>query len=469
MDYLRPAQTQPAGAVFNWDDADMDVGNRGSYPAAVEGGGDVPSVGSRQFGELGSGTFGIGLPVSDQVLAMAEEARGGRILAQMRDDGIDAQAAQEQAILARQAALARSNAAARNNDPNYGHEGRGSVASDTSALTRFMSNPSGGGIPTTQQEALELFRNMPSRSLLDQAGAGSYRSPGEARASTAMEVFENSYGGRVLTGGYNAWTALPKMIKETTLGAYDFIGASTYAVGNTLMGSDVPYEPVGAIGMSIRDRGVLPTLGDGMRGMVMGAPGVGLVSGLYHRNPEEIGSGAFATALGGYGLYKNYVGSGEIIYRADNYMYSATGAESWKLKSYVDDVGLHPANEMGAATPFQHVRGLPDVKNNSAFTSFSDSLATEKAYGDRYFGLDAGRLKNDISAGRLPGVEYFDHDTLMGMHDSAVQSAQVKYDLRPSQKNLENLELSKTLRGYSARDQEWLIKGSVPFDYLRWR
>ena len=150
-------------------------------------------------------------------------------------------------------------------------------------------------------------------------------------------------------------------------------------------------------------------------------------------------------------------------------LYSATGAESWKLKSYVDETGLHPANELGSATPFQHVRGLPDVKNNSAYTSFSNSLATEKAYGDRYFGLDAGRLKSDINSGRLSGVEYIDHDTLMGMHDSAIQTAQGKYDLNPSGRNLKSLTDAQTLRSYSARDQEWLIKGSVPYNYLRWR
>ncbi len=60
------------------------------YAEPVGAGGYAPSGRSYQFGELGSGTFGLDLPISDQVRAMAAEAEGGRILTQMRDAEIDA-------------------------------------------------------------------------------------------------------------------------------------------------------------------------------------------------------------------------------------------------------------------------------------------------------------------------------------------------------------------------------------------
>lgn len=71
------------------------------------GSGYVPSGNSYQSGDLGWGSFGIDIPISDQVRAMAAEAEGGRMLMQMRDASIDAELTAELAQ-ARQARMTRA-------------------------------------------------------------------------------------------------------------------------------------------------------------------------------------------------------------------------------------------------------------------------------------------------------------------------------------------------------------------------
>lgn len=136
---------------------------------------------------------------------------------------------------------------------------------------------------------------------------------GEIRAiGDVEEFFTFNSTGRAIKGAFGALTAPLTMLKETVLGVSDVIGASTYAAGNALTNSNIRYEPNGAIAASIQDRGVLPTVGDGIRGVVLGLPGIGLINGLYRGNPEEIGSGLVTTGLGGYGLYRGAVGSNVI-------------------------------------------------------------------------------------------------------------------------------------------------------------
>src|SRR5450830_534288 len=115
---IKDAMTRPSapppGAVFNWDDANMDAGSHAAL-AQQQLDRSAARANSYQSGALGSGTFGIDLPVSDQVRAMAAEAEGGRMLVQMRDASIDAertaQLAQErQARMTRAAATTAASA-----------------------------------------------------------------------------------------------------------------------------------------------------------------------------------------------------------------------------------------------------------------------------------------------------------------------------------------------------------------------
>lgn len=100
-------------------------------------------------------------------------------------------------------------------------------------------------------------------------------------------------------------------IKEIGLGAYDAIGASTYSALNYLAGSNVAYEPTGAIGASVQQRGWLPTIGDGVHGVVTNLPGVGLIGGVMHNDPEAMGSGI--VGLAPLGMVRSAGRVGEVV------------------------------------------------------------------------------------------------------------------------------------------------------------
>lgn len=94
---------------------------------------------------LGSGLRlggGLGLRFYGSALDdWSNEIDGGIALTAQRDADIDAAQAAELAQARHAQELARSNARARNNNPNYGHEGRGSVAPAPFAGRSTMTDP----------------------------------------------------------------------------------------------------------------------------------------------------------------------------------------------------------------------------------------------------------------------------------------------------------------------------------------
>jgi hypothetical protein len=139
-----------------------------------------------------------------------------------------------------------------------------------------------------------------------------------------------------------------------------------------------------------------------------------------------------------------------------------------RLKSHIDDNGnLVPTNPNGRATVIDHIRGSEPRKSDSPYTSFSFSQSAEKSYGDTSFSLDVKRLQADIDNGLVRDVEVIDHSSLLKIHDDAIQKAQIRYDNNPSPKNLERLERAQMDRSNSVRDQEVLIRGVVPSQYLK--
>ncbi len=155
------------------------------------------------------------------------------------------------------------------------------------------------------------------------------------------------------------------------------------------------------------------------------------------------------------------------VYRQDNYMKSHEGAVPGRKKSHVNaDGDLSPADPSGNATPTQHVRGSEPVKSKSPYTSFSESNAGGKNYGDSTITLDLKRLQADVAAGKVPGVEIISHDALLGMHDAAIASARARYNANPTPKNLERVDRATMDRQNSVRDSEVLIRGVIPKEYL---
>jgi len=156
------------------------------------------------------------------------------------------------------------------------------------------------------------------------------------------------------------------------------------------------------------------------------------------------------------------------LVRRDDRPYSPEGRRPGTRKSHVDAEGrLVPANPDGQATVQQHVRGADPAKSDSPYTSFSGGSGTPKSYGEGIIELDAIRLRDDIRAGRVEGCELIENQQVMQHLDQHVAESQARYDANPTAKNERRLTNAKLDRANAARDNEVLVRGVVPSEYVR--
>ncbi|MEV7442514.1 putative T7SS-secreted protein [Streptomyces sp. NPDC091204] len=149
------------------------------------------------------------------------------------------------------------------------------------------------------------------------------------------------------------------------------------------------------------------------------------------------------------------------------------------------DGDLVPANPDGQASIVDHVVGRDPAKSDSPYTSLSSDGADAKAFGAGKIRIDLPRLEQDIASGRVQGVEVHSPAQVQ----QAIQSSADGIAGRPvdltvppgsSRPEIEaaaaELGLSKTKTKRIAqrmvdmmntrRDEEWLIRGIVPRDYI---
>ncbi|MFJ1569845.1 putative T7SS-secreted protein [Streptomyces erythrochromogenes] len=149
------------------------------------------------------------------------------------------------------------------------------------------------------------------------------------------------------------------------------------------------------------------------------------------------------------------------------------------------DGDLVPANPDGQASIVDHVVGRDPAKSDSPYTSLSSDGADAKAFGAGKIRIDLPRLEQDIASGRVQGVEVHSPAQVQ----QAIQSSADGIAGRPvdltvppgsSRPEIEaaaaELGLSKTKTKRivqrmvdmmnTRRDEEWLIKGIVPRDYI---
>ncbi|MDX3691870.1 hypothetical protein PV726_16295 [Streptomyces europaeiscabiei] len=167
------------------------------------------------------------------------------------------------------------------------------------------------------------------------------------------------------------------------------------------------------------------------------------------------------------------------------------------IKSHFDsDIGMIPANPEGATTAFQHVRGAENIKmkSDSPFTSFAEATNdAHKVYGNYEFTLDAYKLGADIKAGKLENVGILPARNLQQLireqldwtirkqldfgslsADSSTQDV-VKFLKENDAKVVGRGGKDMTIKvAYdvrvllnTTRDQEWLVKGVIPQEYLK--
>ena len=159
------------------------------------------------------------------------------------------------------------------------------------------------------------------------------------------------------------------------------------------------------------------------------------------------------------------------VTRRDN-DFSATTNNKDKKKSYIDEDGtLTPANPDGDITVQQHVRGADPAKGNSQYTSTTavDDVATTtpKDYGNNTIEIDTKRLQQDIDTGKVKDDEILPPQRVQAELQGNIDKAQARYDANPSPTNSDKLQDAKRDLDHAVRDNECLIKGCVPSDYIQ--
>ncbi|MDX3456439.1 actin cross-linking domain-containing toxin [Streptomyces sp. ME02-8801-2C] len=181
------------------------------------------------------------------------------------------------------------------------------------------------------------------------------------------------------------------------------------------------------------------------------------------------------------------------LIRQDDFHALQVDAKGLRKSHFDPDLGMVPANRDGKTTAFQHVAGaeIAERKSNSPFTSFAVA-GGEKVYGDTEFTLDVYKLGLDIKAGKLENVGILparDLQQLIGdqiertigkrLDFSGLTGASSRNDvvefLRKNDVNVVGRggkdaigKVAGDVRVLlnTTRDQEWLVKGTIPRNYL---
>jgi len=156
-------------------------------------------------------------------------------------------------------------------------------------------------------------------------------------------------------------------------------------------------------------------------------------------------------------------------------------------KAHIEPDGtLVAANPQGKTTLVQHVIGnnnTPQIKGNSPYISFKPPDNTGKSFGANRVEVDLVRLRSDVAAGKVPGVEVLPPkaieaeiqtslDSTLGRHlevPRAASPAELKAFMRdnglntPANKDARDMVMAMA---NTRRDSEWLVRGHVPADYL---
>lgn len=147
----------------------------------------------------------------------------------------------------------------------------------------------------------------------------------------------------------------------------------------------------------------------------------------------------------------------EVAFRGDRNLYSPFDADGIS-KSHINEAGdLLPANANGtykgkAVQIIEHILSQsPGVKGNSPFTSVGTNGVVFK-YGDgQGLMVDIKSLRQAIQANRVHGVEIIEHRFLV---ESIQQSAKSSFE-------------KKMALRFAGKDNEFLIKGIVPKEFLK--
>ncbi|ONK13781.1 hypothetical protein [Streptomyces sp. MP131-18] len=200
---------------------------------------------------------------------------------------------------------------------------------------------------------------------------------------------------------------------------------------------------------------------------------------------DELGRLGHDVSAGPLGLW-NSPGEGRPdLTRQDNDFYAQQNHKGQRKSHLNADGDLVPANPTGAAGIVDHVVGKGPIKSDSPFTSLSREGAAAKDFGNSYIRVDLPTLEQDIAAGRVQGVEiYSPEEVQAAIQGSADSIAGRPVDVTVSP-HASRAEIDELARSYglsedatnqirqriidmknTQRDEEWLIRGTVPNEYV---
>jgi hypothetical protein len=177
--------------------------------------------------------------------------------------------------------------------------------------------------------------------------------------------------------------------------------------------------------------------------------------------------------------------------REDNFLTDASFMKKGKenKKSHVsleqeNRGSLLPANKQGDATPYDHVQGNVEQKARSPYTSFTPGEhRSDKVYGKYEVEVNRSKLEADLKSGKLQGVEVLDNRQVQQfIKDDALARTGVRVSQPVAQDKVDEFvkgqgglskSKQKALEGRlvalanTNRDQEVLVKGEIPTEYIR--
>ena len=156
------------------------------------------------------------------------------------------------------------------------------------------------------------------------------------------------------------------------------------------------------------------------------------------------------------------------VIRQDNNFNSPIN-EKGNLKAYINDDGeLVPPNPQGTASIQTQIRG-GNSKNSPhiSTTDITDNNVRPKAYGNNVIEIDTKKLQEDIDKGIVKDVEIISPKKIQEELQNKIDKAEERYNNNPTDKNMERLDRTKKDLENTKRDNECLIKGCVPKDYIK--
>jgi hypothetical protein len=127
-----------------------------------------------------------------------------------------------------------------------------------------------------------------------------------------------------------------------------------------------------------------------------------------------------------------------------------------------------PTNPEADVNISAHVINDPNYKNNAPTTSTSElGENTPRDYGSDQIEVNTGQLQRDINDGKLSDVSIIPNQQIRDQLQSKVDTAQNRYNENPSKTNTRALEKAKRNFNNASQDNECLLVGCIPKDYIK--